>query len=58
MRGSSSTRSLSILAITAPDDDKAAQCVEIAEQIAVNMSEIEVERAKREAETNAREPIQ
>tara|TARA_R100001377_G_scaffold78729_1_gene56594 strand:- start:251 stop:526 length:276 start_codon:yes stop_codon:yes gene_type:complete len=46
------------LAITAPDDDKAAQCVEIAEQIAVNMSEIEVERAKREAETNAREPIQ
>ena len=36
------------LAITAPDDDKAAQCVEIAEQIAANLSEIEVERAKRE----------
>ena len=45
------------LAITAPDDAKAAQCVEMAEQIAANMSEIEVERAKREAETNAKEFI-
>ena len=37
------------LAITAPDDAKATQCVEIAEQIAANMSEIEVERAKKQA---------
>tara|TARA_R110002012_G_scaffold175485_3_gene340342 strand:- start:584 stop:808 length:225 start_codon:yes stop_codon:yes gene_type:complete len=45
------------LAITAPDDAKATQCVEMAEQIAANMSEIEVERAKREAKTNAKEFI-
>lgn len=37
------------LAITAPDDAKATQCVEMAEQIAANMSEIEVERAKKQA---------
>jgi len=45
------------LAITAPDDAKATQCVEMAEQIAANMSEIEVERAKREAKTSAKEFI-
>jgi hypothetical protein len=42
------------LAITAPDDAKATQCVEMAEQIAANMSEIEVERAKKQASKEAR----
>ena len=42
------------LAITAPDDAKATQCVEMAEQIAANMSEIEVERAKKQARKEAR----
>ena len=46
------------LAVTAPTEEKAQQCVEIAEQIAANLSEIEVERAKREVEKNAWEPIQ
>lgn len=41
------------LAITAPDDAKATQCVEMAEQIAANMSEIEVERAKKQASKEA-----
>ena len=40
------------------DDDKAARCAEIAEQIAVNMSEIEVERAKKEAQKNAWEEME
>ena len=41
------------LAITAPDDAKATQCVEMAEQIAANMSEIEIERAKKQASKEA-----
>jgi hypothetical protein len=45
------------LAITAPTDEKAAQCIEIAEQMATGMSEIEVSRAKREAEQNANEVL-
>ena len=46
-----------ILAINAPTDKKAAQCADMADFIAANMSELDVERAKREAETNASEPI-
>ena len=45
------------LAITAPTDAKADQCIEIAEQMATGMSEIEVSRAKREAEQNANEVL-
>ena len=45
------------LAITAPTDEKAAQCIEIAEQMATGMSEIEVSRAKREAEQKANEVL-
>ena len=41
------------LAITAPDDTKAAQCVEIAESIAVKLSELDVERAKKQATIEA-----
>ena len=37
------------LAVQAPTDEKAQEVIEIAEQIAVGMSEFEVERAKREA---------
>ena len=37
------------LAITAPDDDKAQECVKHAEQLAQGFSEIDVERAKRQA---------
>ena len=45
------------LAITAPTDAKADQCIEIAEQMATGMSEIEVSRAKREAEQKANEVL-
>jgi hypothetical protein len=41
------------LAITAPDDTKAAQCVEIAENIAVKLSQLDVERAKKQASIEA-----
>ena len=41
------------LAITAPDDTKAAQCVEIAESIAAKLSELDVERAKKQATIEA-----
>ena len=37
------------LAITAPSEAKAAECVAMAEGIAANLSELEVERAKKEA---------
>ena len=37
------------LSITAPDDDKAQECIEIAESIASNLTELEVARAKKEA---------
>lgn len=37
------------LALTAPDDDKAQQVAEMAEQIAARMSDIDIARAKREA---------
>jgi hypothetical protein len=37
------------LAITAPDDDKAQECIKHAEQLAQGFSEIDVERAKRQA---------
>jgi hypothetical protein len=37
------------LAIDAPSDEKAKEVSDMAEQIAAGMSEIEVERAKREA---------
>tara|TARA_R110002033_G_scaffold15382_1_gene43694 strand:- start:3344 stop:3529 length:186 start_codon:yes stop_codon:yes gene_type:complete len=43
------------LAITAPNDQKAAHCVEMAENIASGLSELEVERAKKEAQKNALE---
>jgi len=41
------------LAITAPNDTKAAQCVKIAENIALNLSELDVERAKKQATIEA-----
>lgn len=37
------------LSITAPTEEKSKQCVGMAEQLATKLSEIEVERAKREA---------
>jgi hypothetical protein len=37
------------LSIIAPDDDKAQECIEIAESIAANLTELEVARAKKEA---------
>ncbi len=37
------------LAVTAPTDEKAQMCVEIAEEIAAGLSEFEVELAKRDA---------
>jgi len=46
------------LAITAPNDEKAAQCVEMAENIASSLSELEVERAKKEAQKNALEEME
>lgn len=42
------------LAITAPTESKAQMCVEIAEQIAADLSEFEVASAKREAAAQAR----
>lgn len=42
------------LAITAPSEDKAQKCVDIAEQIADGLTEFEVEVAKREAVEQAR----
>ncbi len=41
------------LAITAPTDEKAAQCVDIAESLASSMSEIDVKRAQRDAQAKA-----
>lgn len=46
------------LAITASNDEKAAQCVEMAENIASGLSELEVERAKKEAQKNAFEEME
>ena len=37
------------LSITAPTEEKSKQCVAMAEELAMNLSEIEVERAKRDA---------
>ena len=37
------------LAISAPTEEKSAECVEIAESLAQNMSEASVMRAQREA---------
>ena len=37
------------LAIQAPTEEKSKECVVMAEQIASSLSEIEVEKAKREA---------
>lgn len=42
------------LAITAPSEDKALACIEMAEQIAAGLSEFEIAAAKREAEAQAR----
>ena len=43
------------LSITAPTEEKSKQCVSMAEKLAANLSEIEVERAKREAMKKAEE---
>jgi hypothetical protein len=40
------------LAISAPDEQKAQACIEHAEQLAVGLSEIEIERAKKMAQEN------
>ena len=37
------------LAITAPNDEKSKECLSMAEGFASKLSELEVERAKREA---------
>ena len=37
------------LAITAPDEGKAKECIKNAEELTQGLSEIEVERAKRQA---------
>jgi len=37
------------LSITAPTEEKSKQCVVMSEELATKLSEIEVERAKREA---------
>ena len=37
------------LAINAPDDEKAQQCIVMAESISANLSELDVERAKKQA---------
>lgn len=39
-----------VLAVTAPDDERSAQAVALGEKIAAGMTEVEVARAKREAE--------
>ena len=41
------------LAINAPDDAKAQQCVDMAESLAANLSELDVERAKNQASKEA-----
>ena len=41
------------LAINASDDAKAQQCVDMAESIAANLSELDVERAKKQASKEA-----
>tara|TARA_R110002049_G_scaffold276967_1_gene455253 strand:+ start:308 stop:490 length:183 start_codon:yes stop_codon:yes gene_type:complete len=41
------------LAINAPDDVKAQQCVVMAESLAANLSELDVERAKKQASKEA-----
>ena len=38
------------LAVTAPTDEKSKECLSMAEGFASKLSELEVERAKREAE--------
>ena len=43
------------LAVTASDDDKSQECVEIAESIAANLTELEVARAKKEAQSLSEE---
>ena len=43
------------LSITAPTEEKSKQCVSMAEELAMNLSEIEVERAKRDAMKKAEE---
>ena len=43
------------LSITAPTEEKSKQCVDMAEELAMNLSEIEIERAKREAMKKAEE---
>ena len=39
------------LAVTAPDDDKSDECVDIAASIARNLSETEVLKAQKESES-------
>lgn len=41
------------LAITAPSDQQAAECIAIAENLAAAMPEIDVKRAQRDAQTRA-----
>ena len=41
------------LAINAPDDEKAQQCVDMAESLAANLPELDVERAKKQASKEA-----
>jgi hypothetical protein len=41
------------LAINAPTDEKAKDCSDMAESIANKLSELEVHKAKKEAQTNA-----
>jgi len=41
------------LAINAPDDGKAQQCIVMAESLAANLSELDVERAKKQASKEA-----
>lgn len=41
------------LAITAPTEERAAECVSMAEDLAANLTELEVARAKKEAQEGA-----
>tara|TARA_Y100001968_G_scaffold261732_1_gene249661 strand:- start:545 stop:736 length:192 start_codon:yes stop_codon:yes gene_type:complete len=43
------------LSITAPTEEKSKQCVSMAEELAMNLSEIEIQRAKRDAMKKAEE---
>ncbi len=45
------------LAITAPNEEKSAKALAIAESVARHMTEIEVMRAKKEAEKNVQESL-